>query len=119
MLRPEFARSDFGIEFLDVQSGEVVYALNADKLFVPASTTKLLTEGTVLVAKERQTSKDALQRARRLLGGNGVNLLGCILNDLDMNKPGGYGYYQYSRYGYYAGYGAEDEKPSVTASNSS
>ena len=48
MLRPEFARSDFGIEFLDVQSGEVVYALNADKLFVPASTTKLLTEGTVL-----------------------------------------------------------------------
>ena len=48
MARPEFAHSNFGIEFFDVQSGEVLYALNADKMFVPASTTKLLTEGTVL-----------------------------------------------------------------------
>ena len=48
MARPEFARSNFGIEFFDLESGKVVYALNAEKLFVPASTTKLLTEGTVL-----------------------------------------------------------------------
>jgi len=46
--RPEFAHSNFGIEFYDLETGKVVYALNADKLFVPASTTKLLTEGTVL-----------------------------------------------------------------------
>jgi PBP4 family serine-type D-alanyl-D-alanine carboxypeptidase len=48
MSRPVFAHSNFGIEFFDLQSGEVLYALNADKMFVPASTTKLLTEGTVL-----------------------------------------------------------------------
>jgi PBP4 family serine-type D-alanyl-D-alanine carboxypeptidase len=48
MVRPEFARSNFGIEFYDLESGKVLYALNADKLFVPASTTKLLTEGAVL-----------------------------------------------------------------------
>jgi D-alanyl-D-alanine carboxypeptidase/D-alanyl-D-alanine-endopeptidase (penicillin-binding protein 4) len=48
MGRPEFARSDFGIEFYDLETGKAIYALNADKLFVPASTTKLLTEGTVL-----------------------------------------------------------------------
>jgi PBP4 family serine-type D-alanyl-D-alanine carboxypeptidase len=48
MARPEFARSNFGIEFYDLDTGKVAYALNADKLFVPASTTKLLTEGTVL-----------------------------------------------------------------------
>jgi D-alanyl-D-alanine carboxypeptidase/D-alanyl-D-alanine-endopeptidase (penicillin-binding protein 4) len=48
MGRPEFARSNFGIEFYDLETGKVVYALNADKLFVPASTTKLLTEGAVL-----------------------------------------------------------------------
>src|SRR5260370_34176929 len=48
MGRPEFARSNFGIEFYDLETGKVVYSLNADKLFVPASTTKLLTEGTVL-----------------------------------------------------------------------
>ena len=49
MSRPEFAHSNFGIEFFDVQTGQVLYALNADKMFVPASTTKLLTEGAVLV----------------------------------------------------------------------
>lgn len=48
MARPEFAHSNFGIEFLDLETGRVVYSLNADKLFVPASTTKLLTEGTLL-----------------------------------------------------------------------
>src|SRR5260370_27672931 len=48
MGRPEFARSNCGIEFYDLETGKVVYSLNADKLFVPASTTKLLTEGTVL-----------------------------------------------------------------------
>jgi D-alanyl-D-alanine carboxypeptidase/D-alanyl-D-alanine-endopeptidase (penicillin-binding protein 4) len=46
--RPEFAHSNFGIEFYDFEAGKVVYALNADRLFVPASTTKVLTEGTVL-----------------------------------------------------------------------
>jgi PBP4 family serine-type D-alanyl-D-alanine carboxypeptidase len=46
--RPEFAHSNFGIEFYDLDTGNVVYSLNPDKLFVPASTTKLLTEGTVL-----------------------------------------------------------------------
>jgi PBP4 family serine-type D-alanyl-D-alanine carboxypeptidase len=48
MGRAEFARSNFGVEFFDLETGKVLYAVNADKLFVPASTTKLLTEGTVL-----------------------------------------------------------------------
>src|SRR3979411_372346 len=46
--RPEFAHANFGIEFYSLDSGKVVYALNADKLFVPASTTKILTEGALL-----------------------------------------------------------------------
>ena len=48
MARPEFVHASFGIEFVSLDTGKVVYALNADKLFVPASTTKLLTEGTLL-----------------------------------------------------------------------
>jgi N-acyl-D-amino-acid deacylase len=48
MSRPEFARANFGIEFYSLDTGKVVYALNANKMFTPASTTKLLTEGTVL-----------------------------------------------------------------------
>jgi N-acyl-D-amino-acid deacylase len=48
MSRPEFAHAHFGIEFYSLDSNRVVYQLNQDKLMVPGSTTKLLTEGTVL-----------------------------------------------------------------------
>jgi PBP4 family serine-type D-alanyl-D-alanine carboxypeptidase len=48
MDRPEFARANFGIEFFDLASGKIIYSHDANKLFVPASTTKLLTEGTLL-----------------------------------------------------------------------
>jgi D-alanyl-D-alanine carboxypeptidase/D-alanyl-D-alanine-endopeptidase (penicillin-binding protein 4) len=48
MSQPEFAHANFGIEFYALDTGRVIYKLNADKLFVPASTTKLVTEGTVL-----------------------------------------------------------------------
>jgi PBP4 family serine-type D-alanyl-D-alanine carboxypeptidase len=46
--RPEFAHAIFGIEFYSLDSAKPVYALNAEKLFVPGSTTKLLTMGTAL-----------------------------------------------------------------------
>ena len=48
MSRPEFAHSHFGIEFYALDSKSVIYQFNSDKLMVPGSTTKLLTEGTVL-----------------------------------------------------------------------
>jgi len=48
MDRPEFRRALFGIEFYSLESSQTIYALNAEKLFVPGSTTKLLTEGTAL-----------------------------------------------------------------------
>ena len=48
MARPEFAHSRFGIEFLTADTGTVVYALNSPQLFVPGSTTKLLSAGTML-----------------------------------------------------------------------
>jgi capsular exopolysaccharide synthesis family protein len=81
-----------------------------------ASILARLTHGTVLVAKSGRTSKDTLSLlARRLLGEGGVNVLGCILNDLDITKQGNYGYYYYSRYGYYEGY---DSTTSSTANPS-
>jgi len=48
MDRPEFAHSRFGIKFYSMDTGKVVYELNTQQLFVPGSTTKLLTEGTAL-----------------------------------------------------------------------
>src|SRR4051812_39885427 len=48
MNRSEFVHANFGIKFVSLDPGKVLYSLNPNKLFVPASTTKLLTEGTVL-----------------------------------------------------------------------
>src|SRR6266436_7593534 len=48
MDRPEFAHSRFGIKFISAESGDVVYELNSPQLFVPGSTTKLLSAGTAL-----------------------------------------------------------------------
>jgi len=48
MDRPEYKRANFGIEFYALDSGTVLYAHEAEKLFVPASTTKTLTEGALL-----------------------------------------------------------------------
>jgi PBP4 family serine-type D-alanyl-D-alanine carboxypeptidase len=46
--RPEFQHAVFGVEFYSLDSGKVIYSLNADQLFLAASTTKLVTEGTAL-----------------------------------------------------------------------
>ncbi len=48
MDRAEYRHAMFGIEFYSLDTNKPVFTLNADKLFTPASTTKLLTEGTAL-----------------------------------------------------------------------
>ncbi|MCI0417519.1 D-alanyl-D-alanine carboxypeptidase/D-alanyl-D-alanine-endopeptidase, partial [bacterium] len=48
MNRPEFRHSMFGIQFLSLDSKKSLYSINADKFFVPASTTKLITSGSAL-----------------------------------------------------------------------
>ncbi len=46
--RPEFKHALWGIEFYDLDEGRPIYTLNEEKLFVPGSTTKLLSVGTAL-----------------------------------------------------------------------
>lgn len=46
MDRPEFAHATWGMEFYDLDSKKTLYSANAQRLFVPGSTTKLLTVGT-------------------------------------------------------------------------
>ncbi|MEO8451843.1 MAG: D-alanyl-D-alanine carboxypeptidase/D-alanyl-D-alanine-endopeptidase [Gemmatimonadota bacterium] len=46
--RPEFKGALFGIKVVSLDRDSVVFSLNSDKLFVPGSTTKLLTVGTAL-----------------------------------------------------------------------
>jgi N-acyl-D-amino-acid deacylase len=48
MARLEYRHSSFGIEFYSLDTNQPIYQHEADKLFTPGSTTKLLTEGTAL-----------------------------------------------------------------------
>ncbi len=46
--RPEFAHASWGMEFYDLDAKKIVASVNGNRLFVPGSTTKLLTMGTAL-----------------------------------------------------------------------
>ncbi len=46
--QPDVARAFWGIEAVDLETGETLYTLNADKLFTPASNTKLFTTSAAL-----------------------------------------------------------------------
>ncbi len=46
--RPEYRHSTFGVEVYSLDENRVLYSLNGGKLFIPGSTTKLLTVGTGL-----------------------------------------------------------------------
>jgi len=46
--RPEFRHAIFGIEFYSLDTNEPIYTLNSNTLFVPGSTTKLITMGSAL-----------------------------------------------------------------------
>src|SRR5690349_10951558 len=48
MERPAYRHSRFGIEFYSIESGKVIYAWHPDELFIPGSTTKILTVGSAL-----------------------------------------------------------------------
>ena len=48
MARPEYRHSTFGVEIYSLAEKRTLYAHNQDRLFVPGSVTKLMTEGTVL-----------------------------------------------------------------------
>lgn len=50
MARPVFRHAMFGVKVADLDRDTVLFSVNPDKLFVPGSTTKLVTTGTALGA---------------------------------------------------------------------
>ncbi len=46
--RPEFVHATFGVAAYDLDAKKLVFGMNAEQLFTPGSTTKLLTMGTAL-----------------------------------------------------------------------
>jgi capsular exopolysaccharide synthesis family protein len=75
-------------------------------------------DGTLLVVWSGRTSRKLLHAAVRQLLSRGANLMGCVLNNLDLAATGNYGassYYHY--YGY--DYRYEEEKPSAPSGSDS
>ena len=48
LAQPDLSRGFWGIEITSATTGKVLYSLNADKLFTPASNTKLFTTAAAL-----------------------------------------------------------------------
>jgi Mrp family chromosome partitioning ATPase len=73
--------------------------------------------GPLPPAKTGKTSRELLFRSRKQLSDLKANILGCVLNDLDLLNRAGYGYrYYHYRYGQYYGHDAEGaSKASSTA----
>jgi succinoglycan biosynthesis transport protein ExoP len=90
------------MEELAAEFDKVIFDSPPLGVVTDASILARITDATMLVVKAGRTSKHALARARRHLGYE-VNLLGCVLNDINLSKQREYGYYAYyySRYGYY------------------
>jgi Mrp family chromosome partitioning ATPase len=67
-------------------------------------------DGVVLVARSGATRREMIARAVDLLRGVNANLLGVVLNAIDVEgrRRGGYYYYYYRHYGEY--YGQTDDK---------
>lgn len=76
-----------------------------------------LCDGTVLVAKTGKTSRELLLRSRKMLLDLKANILGCVLNDLDLQSRSGYGY-RYYHYHYRYGRYYQEEPSSASASSS-
>lgn len=70
-----------------------------------------LVKGTLLVIRFGTASRDVIIRAKQCLQEVGVNVLGVVLNDVDIEKEAYYSkyYHYYSRY-----YSKYEEKPSNT-----
>jgi capsular exopolysaccharide synthesis family protein len=67
-------------------------------------------DGTALIVKGGRTSRDAAVRTVRALRDVNAQLLGAVLNDLDLEDQRYGQYYQYYRYGYYGREGAAEER---------
>ncbi len=63
-----------------------------------------MVDGVVLVIKAHQTHREAIKRAKTLLDNANANILGCLLNSVNIDRTYGT-YYYYYYYHYYQYYG--------------
>jgi polysaccharide biosynthesis transport protein len=66
-----------------------------------------LVDGVVFVVESGATARGAVTRARKILQNVGANVLGIVLNKVDVRHDGYYGYYGH----YY--YHSDDKEPTA------
>lgn len=91
----ELCRTNFDVVLFD--SPPVIAVTDAAIL-----STKL--DGVVLVIKAHQTQRTAVARAKNLLDNVNANIVGCLLNSVNVERAYG-AYYHYYYYHYYSYYG--------------
>ncbi|MBN1967744.1 MAG: polysaccharide biosynthesis tyrosine autokinase [Candidatus Delongbacteria bacterium] len=68
------------------------------------------TDGLVLVVSSGSVSRVEVERSKDLLDSVGANIIGIVLNNLDIKKLYGSYYYYYHYYHYYYYYGSDSKK---------
>jgi capsular exopolysaccharide synthesis family protein len=59
-------------------------------------------DGTVVIVRAARTTRDALLRARRHLAAVNANIIGVVINDVDVRSSKYAGYYYYYNYNYFS-----------------
>jgi len=101
-------RISFLVEALKKEADIILF--DSAPILAVADTTILApwVDGVILVAAAGRTRPEALVDAKEALSKGNVNILGVVLNGVEMSGRGGY-YYRY-RYPFYYHYGEEEEK---------
>jgi capsular exopolysaccharide synthesis family protein len=97
------------IDFLDERYDRLIFDSPPVGVVTDAAILSKLVDGTLLIVKSRHTTRDAAKHAVNVLRDIDAELLGAVMNDLDLEdrKYGRYYYHYYKKYGYY--YGGPDE----------
>jgi len=108
-------------EFLEQASAQYdLVILDAPPVLAVSESTVIASQadGTLLVVWSGRTSRKLVTAAVRQLMSRGADVLGCVLNNLDLTRMGNYGassYYHYYGYDYrYEEEGASKSEPSTS-----
>ena len=66
-----------------------------------ASVLGAVVDGVLFIVKVNMANRDLIEKAKEQLETVGANIIGVVLNDVDVKRDGYYRYYYYYNYEYY------------------
>jgi succinoglycan biosynthesis transport protein ExoP len=89
------------VQHLGMRFDRVIFDSSPVLAVTDAAILSRVTDGTIIVVRAGRTARDQLLRTRNALASVNANLLGCVLNDVDLKNPH---YSSYYNYGYISKY---------------